>query len=217
MKDLIRVMSRLKAVYRSWAIPCAGRDVYYSRHRAEWLGKIKEVGVRRRAEQLYLHLDMLQRSRQQARRELLAESRKHAITAKFRQIPCVGPIRSALLVALLQTPNRFRTERQLWAYSGLAVRDSYQRGPSLCRRLITTLQETNLHSRTEQGPQPRPKRFVQSCGHDGQCASRTVPGLLSEITSQRYQFKPSFPELELYQRTTAKVSNFAQIRHSLSD
>jgi hypothetical protein len=71
----------------------------------------KGVGVRRRAEQLYLHLDMLQRLRQQARRELLAESRKHAITAQFRQIPCVGPIRSALLVALLQTPNRFRTKR----------------------------------------------------------------------------------------------------------
>jgi len=27
VKDLTRVMSRLKAVYRSWAIPCAGRDV----------------------------------------------------------------------------------------------------------------------------------------------------------------------------------------------
>ena len=45
-KDLTRVMCRLKAVYRSWAIPCAGRDVYYTRHRAEWLGKIKEAGVR---------------------------------------------------------------------------------------------------------------------------------------------------------------------------
>jgi hypothetical protein len=29
-----RVMNRLKAVYRSWAIPCTGRDVYYRRHRA---------------------------------------------------------------------------------------------------------------------------------------------------------------------------------------
>src|SRR6202035_1507347 len=29
VKDLTRVMNRLKAVYRSWAIPCAGRDVYY--------------------------------------------------------------------------------------------------------------------------------------------------------------------------------------------
>jgi transposase len=66
-------------------------------------------------------LDMLQHLRQQARRELLAESRKHAITAKLRQIPYLGPIRSALAVALIQTPHRFRTKRQLWAYSGLAL------------------------------------------------------------------------------------------------
>jgi hypothetical protein len=64
---------------------------------------------------------MLQHLRQQARRELLAESRKHPITAKLRQIPSLGPIRSALAVALIQTPHRFRTKRQLWAYSGLAL------------------------------------------------------------------------------------------------
>jgi len=114
-------MSRLKAVYRSWAIPCAGRDVYSIHHRAEWLGKIPHPGVRRRAEQLYQHLDALQQLRQQARRELLAESRKHSATAQLRQIPYLGPIRSALLVALIQTPHRFRTKRQLWAYSGLAL------------------------------------------------------------------------------------------------
>src|SRR6202158_4096407 len=48
VKDLSRVMNRVKAVYRSWSIPCAGRDVYYTRHRAEWLGKLQEAGVRRR-------------------------------------------------------------------------------------------------------------------------------------------------------------------------
>jgi transposase len=121
VKDLSRVMNRLKAVYRSWAIPCAGRDVYYPRHRAEWLDKIREAGVRRRAERLYEQLDMLQHLRQQARRELLAEGRKHAITARLRQIPYMGPIRSVLAVALMQTPHRFRTKRQLWAYSGLAL------------------------------------------------------------------------------------------------
>jgi transposase len=85
------------------------------------LAKIKHAGVRRRAEHLYEHLDILKRLRQQVRRELLVESRKHTITAKLRQIPCVGPIRSALLVALIQTPHRFRTKRPLWAYSGLAL------------------------------------------------------------------------------------------------
>jgi transposase len=126
VKDLSRVMNRLKALYRSWAIPCAGRDVYYTRHRSQWLEKIPEAGTRRRAEQLYLQLDMLQHLRQQARRELLAESRKHTITAKLRQIPSLGPIRSALAVALIQTPHRFRSKRQLWTYSGLGLetRDS---------------------------------------------------------------------------------------------
>ena len=139
VKDLTRVMNRLKALYRSWAIPCAGRDVYYTRHRDEWLGKIKQVGVRRRAEQLYQQLDMLQHLRQQARRELLVESRKHAITAKLRQIPSLGPIRCALAVALIQTPHRFRTKRQLWAYSGLALETRTSAEYCLCRRQTATL------------------------------------------------------------------------------
>jgi transposase len=120
-KDLTRVMSRLKAIYRSWAIPCAGQQVYAPRHRAEWLEKITEVGVRRRAELYYQQLDALRPLHQQARKELLAEGRKHNATKLLRQIPSIGPIRAVLLLALIQTPHRFRTKRQLWAYSGLAL------------------------------------------------------------------------------------------------
>ena len=39
-KDLTRVMNRIKALYRSWAIPCSGATVYAPRHRDEWLAKI---------------------------------------------------------------------------------------------------------------------------------------------------------------------------------
>jgi len=121
-RDLTRVMSRLKAIYRGWAIPCAGQQVYAPHYRAEWLAKITEAGVRRRAELYYLQFDTLAALRQEVRRELLAESRKHQATRLLRQIPSIGPIRAALLIALIQTPNRFRTKRQLWAYGGLALR-----------------------------------------------------------------------------------------------
>jgi transposase len=121
-RDLTRVMSRLKAIYRSWAIPCAGQQVYAPRHRAEWLEKISEAGVRRRAEFYYQQFDALAALRQEARRELLSESRKHSAVKLLRQIPSIGPIRSALLVALIQTPHRFRTKRQFWAYIGLALK-----------------------------------------------------------------------------------------------
>jgi transposase len=121
-RDLTRVMNRLKALYRSWAIPCAGEQVYAPRHRAEWLAKITEPGVRRRAEFYYQQFDALAAVRQEARRELLGESRKHSATKLLRQIPSIGPIRAALLIALIQTPHRFRTKRQLWAYCGLALK-----------------------------------------------------------------------------------------------
>jgi transposase len=114
-KDLARVMSRVKAIYRGWGIPCAGKQVYAPRHRAEWLAKITEVGVLRRAEFYYQQLDALRSLRHEA------ESKKHKATKLLCQIPSIGPIRAALLIALIQTPHRFRTKRPLWKYSGFAI------------------------------------------------------------------------------------------------
>jgi transposase len=121
-QDLTRVMNRLKALYRSWAIPCRGERVYAPRHRNEWLTQIAETGVRRRAEFLYQQLDALRALHRQVRHDLLVESQKHPATELLRQIPSIGPIRATLLVALIQTPHRFRTKRQLWAYSGMALK-----------------------------------------------------------------------------------------------
>jgi hypothetical protein len=87
----------VKAIYRSWAIPCSGKQVYAPRHRAEWLGKITEPGVRRRAEFYYQQLEALRTARQEVRRELLAEAKKHPACKRLCQIPAIGPIRSAVL------------------------------------------------------------------------------------------------------------------------
>ncbi len=114
-------MTRLKALYRSWGIPCRGKQVYAERHRAEWLGKIQEAGVRRRAEFYYQQFEALRALRQEVRRELLAEAEKHNAWKLLREIPFIGPIRAALLIALIQTPHRFRTKRQLWTYSGFGI------------------------------------------------------------------------------------------------
>jgi transposase len=120
-KDLARVMTRVKAIYRSWGIACAGKQVYAPRYRAEWLAKLNELGVLRRAEFYYQQLDALRSLRQQVRHDLLAESKKHKATKLLCQIPSIGPIRAALLIALIQTPHRFRTKRPLWKYSGFAI------------------------------------------------------------------------------------------------
>lgn len=51
----------------------------------------------------------------------MAESRQHSARRLLLGISTLGSVRVAQRIATLDTPHRFRTNRQLWAYSGLAV------------------------------------------------------------------------------------------------
>lgn len=119
-EDTTRVMGRLKALYRGQAVSCAGKKPY-GHHRGEWLAQLPDQGMQRRAERLYEELDALQTLRRQARQDLLAESHQHAAVKLLRSVPFLGPIRTALLVAWVQTPHRFRTKRQFWPYCGMGL------------------------------------------------------------------------------------------------
>ena len=120
-KDLTRVMNRLKALYRSWGIPCAGKEVYAPRHRAEWLGKISEAGRAATRRTLLPAAGCLAAPAPGSAAGFVAGSQEAQAWKLLRQIPGIGPIRAAILIAVMQTPHRFRTKRQLWTYSGLGL------------------------------------------------------------------------------------------------
>lgn len=120
-EDTTRIMGRLKALYRSHAISCAGKKPYGKRHRQEWLQQVQQPGLASRAQRLYDQLDAVQTLRRAAKREMLAESHKYSVYRLLCSIPYLGPVRTSILIARVQVPNRFRTKRQFWAYCGLAL------------------------------------------------------------------------------------------------
>jgi transposase len=121
VEDGTRVMLRLKALFRARGIRTAGRSVYQLEQRAEWLRQLPDAGVRFRAMVLYQELELLQALRPKAKAAMLMEARRDPAWRILRTIPYLGPVRVAMLLATLQTPWRFRTKRNLWAYAGLAV------------------------------------------------------------------------------------------------
>ncbi len=121
VQDSTRVMNRIKALYRSRAIPCAGRKVYSPGERTNWIDQLKQAGVHQRAELLYRQLDLLRLLRREAKQALLAESRKHSVSRILRPVPGLGAVRVAVLLAMVQTPFRFRSKRLFWAYVGLGL------------------------------------------------------------------------------------------------
>lgn len=121
VEDSTRVMLRLKALFRARAIPAPGKRVYHPRHRDEWLAQLADRGARLRAQALYAELDVLRAMRPTAKASMVAEARRDPAWPVLQSLPGFGPVRVALLLAILQTPWRFRTKRNLWAYAGLAV------------------------------------------------------------------------------------------------
>ncbi|MGD0460705.1 MAG: transposase [Terriglobia bacterium] len=121
VQDTTRVMNRIKAFYRSRGIDCAGRGVYTRKQRASWLERLPAGASRLRGELLHDQLDHLRSLRRKARRALLEESRKHTVAARLGEIPGLGPLRVALLIARVQTPHRFRSRRNFWTYVGLGL------------------------------------------------------------------------------------------------
>ena len=148
--DLTRVMNRLKAIYRRWAIPCAGQEVYSPRHRAAWLEKLREAGVCRRAELLYQQLDALVRIRREARGELLAESRKHPASQLLQQIPRLGPIRVALLSDPDTEPIPYEATTMGLLRAGPA--DAEQRRISVHRGTTAAFPESTGSTRSQRQP-----------------------------------------------------------------
>jgi len=87
---------------------------------------LPHAAVRGRAQIYYQQMDSLLTLRQQVRQQLLREGRKQPALRLLCQIPYIGPMRATLLLVFIQSPHRFRTKRQLWAYCGLGIetRDS---------------------------------------------------------------------------------------------
>lgn len=121
VEDSTRVMNRIKALYRSRAILCAGTDVYKAQRRGDWLAKLPGAGAQARAERLYSELDHLTHLRREARKALVAECRRHPASKLLLRVPTLGMVRVAQLISAVVTPHRFRSKRQFWSYCGLAV------------------------------------------------------------------------------------------------
>lgn len=120
VEDATRVMLRLKALFRGRAIASKGTAIYRTSEHKQWLTKL-DGGARVRAAALFAQLDVLLELRPPAKAAMLAEAKRQPGWKVLRSIPYLGPIRVAQILAILRTPFRFRTKRNLWPYAGLAV------------------------------------------------------------------------------------------------
>jgi len=120
MVDSVRVMSRLKAVFRSRGIPTGEGQIYSQETKEAWLKKLP-TKMRPPAATYYLELEALLPVREQAMKDMLKESKRHRVFHVLKSIPGLGDRRVAELLPIVITPYRFPSKRAFWDYCGLGV------------------------------------------------------------------------------------------------
>lgn len=120
VEDDVRAHNRVRAIFRSRAVDTQGGSLYRREDREQWLKKLPEK-MRSGTQVLLQQCDALGELRDTIEKELLQESKKHKVSRLLQTCPGIGPIRGALLQAIVVVPERFRSKRQFWAYSGLGI------------------------------------------------------------------------------------------------
>jgi transposase len=107
-------------MFRSRGVHATGKNVYSAKSREKWLEQLppnNRVAVSR----LYDQHEALLEVREKARKDLVAESHRHPVAKILETCPGLGEIRVAQMIAVVMTPERFRTRQQFWSYCGLGI------------------------------------------------------------------------------------------------
>jgi transposase len=119
VRDVVRAKNRLKSAFLSRGVS-TDSTIYDPDRRGRWLTKLPPAH-RQLADWLGRQLDELEPLREEAEEWLLKEAKTHPIIRKLGTAPGMGPIRTAQVVAIVGSPDRFRTRRQFWSYCGLGI------------------------------------------------------------------------------------------------
>jgi transposase len=162
--DVVRTKNRLRAVFRSRGIVEAGSEVYCREKRGKWAEKLPP-SQQQLAKLLGDELEGLEARLGEAEAWLGTEAKKHRIVRRLATVPGIGPLRAAQIVAIVVDPRRFRTKRQLWSYSGLAIvtrgtaQWEFQGGAPQRRKNATTTRGLNRNR------QPTLKEVFKGAAH----------------------------------------------------
>jgi transposase len=121
-KSIVRVKNKIKAKFLQNGIQCPGKTVYLPQQRAEWRKKLpQEPALLVIIDSLWRQLDQIQDNLETILAEAILQSKRYPEIKLIDEIPGVGFIIAATIVAILETPHRFADKRKVWAYAGLGI------------------------------------------------------------------------------------------------
>jgi transposase len=119
-KHSTRAKLQLRFLARGRGLPVERNQLLDPEQRKQLIAELPAVR-KTRAEQHGELVEFTEDLRQQALTELEQQARSCPEVQRLRQVPGLGLVRAAQIVAAVVTPHRFGSREKFWAYCGLAV------------------------------------------------------------------------------------------------
>lgn len=124
LRDRVRATKqKITAAFQRWGIfKIEGVDRYSQDGRNRYLEELPEQAIGTQQERRYRMLDAFSEAKAEARQDLLQQGVRYPEIEKFQAVSGMGPIRSHVFDAFIQTPHRFSSKSKLWRYCRLGIK-----------------------------------------------------------------------------------------------
>lgn len=147
----IALKQKIKAMFRHWGvIDVAGEAIYGIKKRHDFLKQIKHLDIKNQLNRLYSVMDKTESMQQLALKNMKRLGRKYPEIKEFKKIPGIGEILSHIFDAIIQTPHRFASKRQVWRYCRLGITDRSSDGKPLGYKRLDRSGNSELKALTYQ-------------------------------------------------------------------
>ena len=120
--SVMRTKLRLRALFGSVGVRIPGVRLYGAKRRRQHLLRLRDHPSHQfRARALFLELEALGLLKASAQMEFVRTMAAHPVHSLLQTIPEIGPVRAAILIATVGTPDRFRSRAAFWAYAGVGL------------------------------------------------------------------------------------------------
>jgi len=121
VREAVRQINKIRGRCRMYGIRIPRRVLRDQVVRSQWMAKLKEKALAEQLAVLWMGYDTANKQSKMAKKQLIRHSKGYEIIRYWSELPGIALIRSTTMLAYLDTPWRFSSEKKLWKYCGVGL------------------------------------------------------------------------------------------------
>ncbi len=119
--DAVRQINKIRARCRMYGLRIPRRALRNLAVRSQWVAELKEKDLAEQLELLWIGFDATAKQARMAKKQLIRHSKDYEIIRYWSEVPGIALIRATTMLAYLDTPWRFASQKKLWKYCGVGL------------------------------------------------------------------------------------------------